>query len=316
MSNFYAIAVSAALLPFVGGFAPSSCFTAPQAYINLRGCSSELLETNKAGFSSCLAAKIGGGIGFGKGGGRDFASGSNTGANDEDRMPMDKTYAEKKEPIKDLIDSESAMSAFFDANEEWAPLFRSFASHSSVPALSFLGGQHGSDVEFDDQFPWQKLDPIPTGENDIAVLSLFLDAAQRSLVEIPVVEFDGNGYAADDENDLQFLEEGRRMLVITRFHVLSQITAGEIDHHEQLFRTCWSELLELQTAGEEDTGSLILVPDYDISDLRRFADMNLQRPLEWLGLSDLFEVTSLQRESPAIRIIHKLSDIPEGEREK
>ena len=79
---------------------------------------------------------------------------------------------------------------------------------------------------------------------------------------------------------------------------------------DNLFSTCWNELAELSRSNEPNTGSLIVVPDYDFSDLRRFTDMNLQRPLEWLGLGGTFEVTSLERGSPAIRLIHKLSEMP------
>jgi hypothetical protein len=46
--------------------------------------------------------------------------------------------------------------------------------------------------------------------------------------------------------------------------------------------------------------------------LRRFADMNVVRPLEWLGLQSDFEVVSLQRDSPAIRLLYKLNRMPAG----
>ena len=59
--------------------------------------------------------------------------------------------------------------------------------------------------------------------------------------------------------------------------------------------------------------SIILLPGYDIVDLRRFMDMNLRRPLDWLGVSDSFEVSSFSRGVSAIRILHKLSDIPTDE---
>ena len=68
--------------------------------------------------------------------------------------------------------------------------------------------------------------------------------------------------------------------------------------------------MELHVKNEDSTGSLIVVPDYEISDLRRFADVNLLRPLEWLGLQADFEVTSLQFGSPTIRLLHKLQDMP------
>jgi hypothetical protein len=57
-----------------------------------------------------------------------------------------------------------------------------------------------------------------------------------------------------------------------------------------------------------------LLPGYDIVDLRRFTDMNLRRPLDWLGVSDSFEVASFNRGViSAIRMLHKLSDIPTDE---
>jgi len=256
---------------------------------------SQLLLSHEAFSLVCLGAKGFGKVSYGDGG------------DESSSKPfVDKTYGEAaRKPIRDLIDSEAAMAEFFNANEDWAPLFRSIATHGSVPAMSFLGGTHGGEIDYYDTSPWKKLDAIPSGEDKMSVVSSFLDSMQRSLVEIPVT-----AGKDEDANDLHFIEEGRRMLVLSRFHVLLGVTSGQIDHHEELFRTCWSELLELRKADEADTGSLILLPNYDLSDLRRFTDINLQRPLDWLGMSDLFEVTSLQRDSPAIRLIHKLSDIP------
>ena len=94
------------------------------------------------------------------------------------------------------------------------------------------------------------------------------------------------------------------------FHVITGVEDGSIDSHERLFSTCWSEITHLIQEGEANTGSLILVPGCSVDNLRRFADMNLQRPLQWLGLATSFEVASMKRGSPAIRLIHKLSDIP------
>lgn len=208
--------------------------------------------------------------------------------------------------IKDLIDVEGAMNEFFAANEAWSPLFRSVAASASVPAMSFLGGTHGEEIEFHESSkPWTRFEGIPTHEDDRQILASFLDSMQQSLLDIPVDETTG-----EDELDLHFLEEGRRMLVLSRFHVLRETTAGSVDGFDSLFSRCWSELAELSRANEPDTGSLILVPDYDLDDLRRFTDMNLVRPLQWLGMDSVFEVSSLQRESPGIRLIHKLSDMP------
>lgn len=212
----------------------------------------------------------------------------------------DKTYGTS--PIKDVIDVEGAMSAFFCSKEDWSPLFRSMAVDGSAPAMEFLGGE---DTTWDTT-PFRELPAIPTDESDRGVLASFLDAMQQSLLDIPV-----NEAVQEDDGDMQFLEEGRRLLVIGRFQVLRGVSGGTIECFDNLFSTCWSELAELSRSNEPNTGSLIIVPDYDLSDLRRFTDMNVRLPLEWLGLDGVFEVSSLERGSPAIRLIHKLNDMPD-----
>lgn len=229
---------------------------------------------------------------------------------------MGKTYGEEVAPIKDMIDTEAAMKEFFSSNEEWMPLFRNLADSSSVPAMSFMDGVDAGDFDFHEtSSPWRQLEAIPTDEKARAVLANFLDNLQTSLIDMPVDES-----TEDDEYDLHFLEEGRRILVVSRFHVIQETEKGSIESYDALFRTCWSELMHLRREDEIDTGSLIVVPDTDLADLRRFTDMNLQRPLQWLGVDIHFEVASLQRGSPAIRLIHKLSemrtDIPEGPEEE
>lgn len=218
----------------------------------------------------------------------------------------DKTYVTV--PMKDVIDIEGAMSEFFESKDDWSPLFRSLATSAAVPAMSILGGSTGDISTIFDEVstPFRQLTAIPTDESDRGVLAAFLDAMQQALLDIPV-----NEAVNEDDADLQFLEEGRRLLVVGRFQVLRDISVGTIDCFDSLFSTCWNELAELSRSNEPNTGSLIVVPDYDLADLQRFADMNLRQPLEWLGLDGIFEVASLQRGSPAIRLIHKLADMPE-----
>ena len=241
-----------------------------------------------------------------------FAGGKGFGKDSENFASPAKSYCEKElSPIKDLIDEESSMREFFESNEEWQPLFRSIATDSSVPAMSFINQEEEDDDDANFEFtetssPWKKLAAIPTDESDITILGKFLDAMQKSLIEdIPVDET-----TKDDENDIQFVEEGRRMLVCSRYHVVQGMEKGSIDTFDRLFSICWSEIMELRETNEIDTGSLIVTPGFDYDDLRRFVDMNLQRPLQWLGL-DGFEVASLEKGGLGVlRIIHKLSDIP------
>jgi hypothetical protein len=212
----------------------------------------------------------------------------------------DKTYIAS--PLKDMIDEEGAMSAFFGSKEDWSPLFRSIAADATVPALAFLVGE---DTTWDTT-PFMQLPAIPTDEADRGVLASFLDAMQQSLLDIPVDEA-----VQEDDGDLQFIEEGRRLLVVGRFQVLRGVRGGSVGGFDSLFTTCWSELAELSRSNQPNTGSLIVLPDYDMSDLHRFTDMNLRLPLEWLGLDRVFEVASLERGSPAIRLIYKLMDVPD-----
>lgn len=223
----------------------------------------------------------------------------------------------------DVIDAEGAMTAFFSSREEWLPLFRSVAG-SDLPAdtASLLdsltaasGGGSGRNTEVDlseTNSPWQRLEAIPQDEENRAVVAKFLDAMQDSLLAIPVNEVPDPETAVDDENDKLFVEEGRRLLAIGRFHVLRGNQGGTVESVDALFAHCWSEVLELSRAGTAHSGSLILLPSYELSDLRRFADMNVVQPLQWLGVHADFEVVSLQRDSPAIRLIYKLSDVPAG----
>jgi len=220
-------------------------------------------------------------------------------------VEIEKTYGSETQPIADLTDVEAAMEAFFDANEEWNPVFRSVAQSSSVPAMRYLGGAHGDPIEFNEQTtPWKRLEPTPSDREDRKVIADFLDSIQQSLVDIPV-----NEMVKEDEFDRHFVEEGRRMLAINRCHVVRTTEGNIAENYEKMFTTCWSELLELLTHNEPNTGSLIILPNYDPSRLRQFANMNLQRPLEWLGMQDLFEISSFQRGCPAIRLLHNLTSV-------
>jgi hypothetical protein len=130
-----------------------------------------------------------------------------------------------------------------------------------------LGGDLLDDLEFhEDSTPWKKLEGIPQDEKDRSVLASFLDSTQSSLLSIPVND------SEEDEDDIEFIEEGRRLLALQRFHVLRSTSVLD----DVLFETCWNELTHLRKIqDEEHTGTLILLPDCDLSEIRRFADMNI-----------------------------------------
>lgn len=255
-----------------------------------------------------------------------------------------KTYghdAAGARPVKDLMDPDAAMRDFFVSRLEWLPLFRHLMMSNASSTTSTSGSSQArdllhnmwagtedgaaeegaTDLHWDDPVsgtdgsasssfvstvPWRRVPAIPTLESDRQILAGFLDAMHQSLLDIPVTDTEH-----DDENDVQFVEEGRRMLAVSRFQVLSHVLGkGSLDSYDALFAACWSEVAQLVTSAEPHTGSLLLVPQYDLSDLRRFADLNLHRPLEWLGMDQDFEVATLQRQSPALRLLYKLKDIP------
>lgn len=212
--------------------------------------------------------------------------------------------------------ADNAMSDFFLAKSDWHPIFRSLALDSTVPAMSFLMESPAVLVNEEDildtaayyylwsssssissNTPWKQLDAIPTGESERQVVAGFLDAMQQALLDIPCISEE------EDEFDAQFIEEGRRMLAVSRFQVLTR----ECD----LFNTCWNELFELNRLDEPNTGSLIVLPPgYNVEELESFTDANLLQPLKWLGLHTSFEISSITRGNPAVRLLHKLSDIP------
>ena len=242
---------------------------------------------------------------------REKSSGRGFGGNN--RAPA-KTYG-KTTVVDAIIDTEAAMTDFFSAREDWLPLFRCMAAADAATCAAsqflqdFLHLERLDDHHSSSTTPWQRLQAIPQhSEHDKQFLASFLDSMHQSLLDIPVTDSEGT---AQDENDLQFLEEGRRMLAVNRFHVVSSSTDDRAVRYEHLFATCWNELMELRLLNQEHTGSLILFPgEAELSDLRRFADMNLLRPLEWLGNDD-FEVAAMVRGEPAIRLIYRLQDMPE-----
>ncbi len=260
-------------------------------------------------------------------------------------VSVDKTY-DNNSPKDIVIDVEGAMLSFFNSRDEWLPLFRSVAGTNlpkdTISLLNSITSSPSStattttqlltlnDIDPSTSSPWKRYDAIPSDESDRTVVARFLDLMQESLLAIPVMEdtmsriCDEVNDDVEDENDIQFVEEGRRLLAINRFHVLSTLNnndsnsikdSSSIEAVDELFRHCWSEIFVLSQEGVVNSGSIILLPNqheqqYELSYIRRFLDMNIIQPLQWLGIYDDYEITSFQRDSPVIRMIYKLNDIP------
>ncbi|KAL3775888.1 hypothetical protein ACHAWO_012906 [Cyclotella atomus] len=245
---------------------------------------------------------------------------------------VDKSYGQT---IEDQTpdEAERAMNAFFAQHIDYHPLFREVMSDTiSDAALNHLNQDISNTVDTwsSSSYPWSILPPKPTTNTSLSTLSIFLDAWQTSLTEIPMDAFSNikGGY------DLHFLEEGRRTIAVTRFHVADTVnsvgnTVLNDDGHEmrswedQLFQLAWSEIgYYYRKDINDDTGSLILLPeglcanDNDgglccLEQVQQFVLEKLIRPMEWLGRSDDWEIVALEHGNVGVRLLYKLGEIPD-----
>lgn len=247
---------------------------------------------------------------FAIGAGKGFANrpSNNQGSGKKTKSSPAKTYGSGTFSTSPIIDVDGAMSDFFQTRSDWAQLFRSISVDDCLAAPYIGKPDTNNELEFNDaNYPWRKLEGLPSDEGDKEAISKFLDNMQQSLLDIQV-----SGSKEEDDDDLQFLEEARRILTISRFHVLKSGGNTNLQSYDDLFRVVWSELHYLSSTATVHSGSLILTPDYNLKDLEDFADLNLLKPLQWLGLHADFEIATFERNAPAIRMIYRLKDMPES----
>ena len=116
----------------------------------------------------------------------------------------------------------------------------------------------------------------------------------------------GGGSDDDDDDDYDGRVAGRHQ---------------NYDWETELFRTCWSELAHLTYQNVGDTGSLVLLPDIDgvfdgppLGVVVDFVERNLIRPIRWLGRDGDWEIVAMERGGVAVRLLYKLGEIPDIER--
>jgi hypothetical protein len=228
-----------------------------------------------------------------------------------EKVVYEKTYDQTSFLTSEVI--EGKMNDFFSKNTDWHPLFAYVATDSNVPAakhVEMIASSNKIPLEYTDGAPWVDLPSMPMGpdkEKHMQTIAHVLDKTQMAMLDIPSEE--------DDHSDLNFVEEGRRILVLNRFHVVEQDGEGKQDggDFDTLFRTCWSEIHSLVSNNEPKTGSLIIVDDMEKEvDLNNFVHQNIRLPLEWLGIGDdHIEVAYFTRGMKCIRLIHRLGDIPD-----
>lgn len=281
-------------------------------------CHSKLSATRH---SHALHGKRSDKAGNGSGGGMGFgANKKRSSPNHPKYTLMDKSYGQTKNELTQE-EAHEAMYHFFSTHDEWLPLFRSMSATNALsPAHSFLTTQNQQDLmdiwdisTMENKRPWKLLPSKPTSESSLSTLSLFLDEWQKSLLDIPMDAFKDQ----EGGNDLHFLEEGRRTIAVTRFHVLGE-DGSEDGWEEQLFKTCWSELGHLMSKDDVDTGSLILLPrnslnqeNESLDTVKQFVEKKLIRPIEWLGRSDDWEIVAMERGLVGVRLLYKLGEIPD-----
>ncbi len=198
----------------------------------------------------------------------------------------------------------SAMEAFFTQRSDYLDVFRNMVGEELASNTeSLLDSFDAADTA--ENSPILSLNAIPTLDTDKQIVSDFLDSIHQSLLDIPVTV--GESENEETQEDLDFLEEGRRLLTIGRFHVVND-ASNDMD---QLFRYCWSELDYLHRSGTAHSGTLLVLPHHtNRQELEHFTETNLRRPLSWLGNRD-FEIHHLERSVSAIRFIYKLQPLPD-----
>ena len=234
-------------------------------------------------------------------------------------LDINKSYDQTITP-QSHQDAEVAMHQFFTTYSDWHPLFLDVMSNPSAKAhMHLLPHANQEEIWSTPSNPWKILPEKPESQSKLSTMSHFLDEWQKSLENIPMDAFKNveGGY------DLHFLEEGRRTIAVTRFHVMNTSDAGasatkEGEWESQLFEMCWSELGHLMNQNENDTGSLILLPsdmivssEISLERVQEFVGEKLIRPIEWLGRGEDWEIVAMERGVVGVRLLYKLGEIPD-----
>jgi hypothetical protein len=252
--------------------------------------------------------------------------------------------------------SSASAEEFFTTYNEWLPLFREYSN--SLSAHSILtttvtnndnsnDNNNGSDTlwgisTIEGRTPWKLLPSKPEHPTPLSHIGTFLDEWQRSLLDIPIDTLTKEEDIGKGNNDLHFLEEGRRTIAVTRFHVVdgdeyagsTSTTATAATEEEvvldqwenEVFRTCWSEIGHLMSQDIDDTGSLVVLPNIpfpssslfnqeennsSLEYIQQFVEKKLVQPISWMGRSKDWEIVAMNRGNLAVRLLYKLSAIPD-----
>jgi hypothetical protein len=314
-------------------------------------------ETTRSSRSSSNLLATGNGS---SSGGMGFGSNNSNSGNDKKKSKKPKYTIEDKSYGTTPSSSSASAEEFFTTYNEWLPLFREYSN--SLSAHSILtttvtnndnsnDNNNGSDTlwgisTIEGRTPWKLLPSKPEHPTPLSHIGTFLDEWQRSLLDIPIDTLTKEEDIGKGNNDLHFLEEGRRTIAVTRFHVVdgdeyaerstaAASTAEEevvLDQWEnEVFRTCWSEIGHLMSQDIDDTGSLVVLPNIPLPSsssssfnqeieeeenssleyIQQFVEKKLVQPISWMGRSDDWEIVAMNRGNLAVRLLYKLSAIPD-----
>lgn len=338
------------------------CFTLSSSsfYIEaFQSYSQQAAATTRSSRSSFTLFATGNGSSGGMGFGSNDSNSNSSNGKKKGKKPKKYTIEDKSygttPPSSSSSSSLPSASAeeFFTTYNEWLPLFREYSN--SLSAHSILtnsvtndDNNGGSDTlwgisTIEGRNPWKLLPSKPEHPTPLSHIGTFLDEWQRSLLDIPIDTLTKEEDIGKGNNDLHFLEEGRRTIAVTRFHVVdgdeyagtsTTAAASTAEENEMLldqwenevFRTCWSEIGHLMSQDVDDTGSLVVLPNIptlpssfnqeeeensSLEYIQQFVEQKLVQPISWMGRSEDWEIVAMNRGNLAVRLLYKLSAIPD-----
>lgn len=188
----------------------------------------------------------------------------------------------------------SSMTSFFEGHASFLPIFAAIAAESSEASTAgvFASVKPSKTIE---------KEPELLG-SEKEVVAKVLDYVQERMASMPKTP----GSASDDSDEGFFIEEGQKMVAMSRIR-----TSKGGRELEVIFQ----EIHALTKAGKTNTGTLLALrgfgnkygPGGDVED---FLETCVRQPLEWLGRNDKIDVEGLRKADGApvniVRIFYDL----------
>lgn len=160
------------------------------------------------------------------------------------------------------------MTAFFETTKEQNALFATIARPGSPSEKFFSTITAPMKLSLTPQFEAG----LVGGDDELItnVLMFFQDYLE---------DYGDLDPAEDPEEDPGFIAEGRRILSLERFAVVS------VKEDTTLLERIWDEVASLVVRGEPEKGTVVMAPKWSGGDIRLLLDESVQPGLRYLGLS-------------------------------